>query len=139
VVPTAIAVDDSALHEFRFAIRKFLAFSEQAARSAHLDPQQHQLMLAIRARGGPEGLNISEAAERMLLRHHTMVELVDRAIRNQLVSRSRDQHDRRVVRLRLTPHGEQVLDELSAHHVRELETAGPVLVQALETVLGTRL
>ena len=127
-------VDYAALANFRFAIRGFFAFTERAARSVGLDPQQYQLMLVIKARDGGEGLTIGEAAERMLLRHHTMVELVDRAIRNGLVSRARDTADRRIVRLRLTADGETVLGELSAHHLGELQTVGPRLVDALSSV-----
>ena len=130
------SVDYSALHEFRYVIRGFLAFSEGAARDAGLDPQQHQLILAIKACDGGEGLTIGEAANRLHLRHHTMVELVDRAIRNELVTRERDHLDRRVVRLRLTSHGQAVLRDLSTHHARELENAGPVLVRALGTIIG---
>ena len=130
------SVDYESLHEFRYAIRGFLAFSEDAARAAGLDPQQHQLILAIKARDTGHGLAIGEVAERLHLRHHSVVELGDRAIKNDLVTRHRDQADRRVVRLSLTPHGEAVLKDLSEHHVRELEAAGPVLVRALESVLG---
>lgn len=131
------AVDYRGLHEFRYAIRRFLAFSEHAARDAGVDPQQHQLLLVIQALGGEDGLTISEAADRLLLRHHSMVELVDRAIRNQLVTRHRDPLDRRVARLQLSPHGEALLRELSQHHLRELRTAGPALVAALQSVLDS--
>ena len=130
------SVDYAALHEFRYVIRGFISISEEAARNAGLDPQQHQLILAIKACDRGDGLTIGEAAHRLHLRHRTMVELVDRAIRNELVTRERDHLDRRVVRLRLTTHGEAVLRDLSAHHTRELETAGPVLVRALGTVIG---
>ncbi len=132
---TVSHVDYVSLHEFRYAIRSFLAFSEEAARSAGLDPQQHQLILTVKARDGGGGLAIGELADRLHLRHHSVVELCDRAIRNDLVTRHRDDRDRRVVRLRLTPRGEAMLQELSAHNIRELESAGPVLVQALEAVL----
>ncbi len=133
----ALTVDYEGLHEFRFAIRRFLSFSDHAAREAGVDPQQHQLLLAIKARGGAAGLTIGEAADRLMLRHHSMVELVDRAIRNGLVTRHRDELDRRIVRLQLSPHGEDTLHELSRHHVRELRGAGPALVRALESVLAT--
>lgn len=131
-------VDYRALHEFRFAIRSFLAFSEEAARSAGLDPQQHQLILAVKALDTGAGLTVGEIAERLHLRHHSVVELCDRAIKNDLVTRHRDETDRRVVRVQLTNRGETVLRELSAHHLRELQTAGPILVRALEAILGER-
>ena len=130
-------VDYGALHEFRYAIRRFLSFSEHAARDGGVDPQQHQLLLAIKALGGENGLTVGEAADRLMLRHHSMVELVDRAIRNELVTRHRDEHDRRVVRLQLSDHGEALLHELTEHHMRELRTAGPALVKALQSVLTT--
>ncbi len=133
----APGVDYAGLHEFRYAIRRFLSFSEHAAREAGVDPQQHQLLLAIKARGDANGLTIGEAADRLLLRHHSMVELVDRAIRNGLVTRHRDDLDRRVVRLQLSARGEALLRELTEHHVRELRSAGPALVTALQSVLAT--
>lgn len=133
----APAVDYAGLHEFRYAIRRFLSFSEHAAREAGVDPQQHQLLLAVKALGGSDGLTIGEAADRLLLRHHSMVELVDRAIRSGLVTRHRDELDRRVVRLQLSAKGEALLRELTAHHLRELRSAGPALVANLQSVLAT--
>lgn len=137
-MPNTVGPADYArLHEFRYAIREFLAFSASAARAAGLDAQQHQLLLTIKARAGEPGITISEAAERMHLRHHSMVELVDRTIRNGLVSRARDLDDRRVVRLQITPEGEAILSQLSAHHLQELRSAGPVLVSALQAILAS--
>lgn len=132
-----IPVDYASLHDFRFAIRRFLAFSEDAARAIGIDPQQHQLLLSIRASDHESGLTIGEAADSLLLRHHSTVELVDRAIRNDLVTRTRDSDDRRVVRLGLSPRGESVLRELSQHHVRELRAAGPALVNLLASILNS--
>ncbi|MGE3075720.1 MAG: MarR family winged helix-turn-helix transcriptional regulator [Dehalococcoidia bacterium] len=135
--PTGVTVDYAGLHAFRLAIRRFLAFSENAAREIGIDPQQHQLLLSIRALGGESGLTIGEAAESLLLRHHSTVELADRAIRNDLVTRNRDEADRRVVRLALSAKGEAVLRELSEHHVRELRAAGPALVSLLASILDS--
>jgi DNA-binding MarR family transcriptional regulator len=94
------------------------------------------LLLAVKALGGSDGLTIGEAADRLLLRHHSMVELVDRAIRSGLVTRHRDELDRRVVRLQLSAKGEALLRELTAHHLRELRSAGPALVANLQSVLA---
>lgn len=129
------SVDYTGLHDFRVAIRRFLAFSEEAARAHGIDPQQHQLLLAIRASSDNDGLTIGEAADSLMLRHHSTGELVDRAIRNDLVTRTRDKLDRRVVRLGLSKHGEAILRELSEHHVRELRAAGPALVDVLASIL----
>jgi DNA-binding MarR family transcriptional regulator len=124
-----------ALAEFRFQLRRFLYFSEQAARAAGLEPQQHQLLLALR--GFPTGppVTIGDLAERLLLQHHSTVELVDRSVRQGLVERQRDETDRRRVFIRLTAAGEAILRELSLPHRAELRTAGPALALALSTLL----
>jgi DNA-binding MarR family transcriptional regulator len=124
-----------ALAAFRFQLRRFLHFSEQAARAAGLEPQQHQLLLALR--GFPTGppVTIGDLAERLLLQHHSTVELVDRSARQGLVERQRDEDDRRRVFIRLTPAGEAVLRELSLHHREELRSAGPALARVLSALL----
>jgi DNA-binding MarR family transcriptional regulator len=107
------------LAEFRRALRSFLKFSEGAARDAGLTPQQHQLLLVVR--GFPDGAPaISDIAERLLVRHHSAVELVDRAEEAGLVRRRVDADDRRVQRIALTAAGERVLASLSALHRAEL-------------------
>jgi DNA-binding MarR family transcriptional regulator len=99
------AVEFRALAEFRYQIRIFLNGGEEAARNADLEPQQYLLMLALR--GLPVGRepSIREIAERMQLRHHSIVELVDRLERRQLLRRERSRTDRRQVILHLTPRG----------------------------------
>ena len=93
----APSVDYQALAEFRYEIRKFLTFSQQAARAVSIDPQQHQLLLTIR--GLPEGTksSIRTVAERLQIRHHSAVELIDRSVAQGLVQRQRDGIDRRQV------------------------------------------
>ncbi len=105
------AAEFRALAEFRYQIRIFLNGSEEAARNADLEPQQYLLMLALR--GLPVGRepSIREIAERMQLRHHSVVELVDRLERRQLLRRERSRTDRRQVILHLTPRGEKILIE----------------------------
>jgi DNA-binding MarR family transcriptional regulator len=132
----ALALSDyQALAELRYQIRLFLHFSEQAARKMDLEPQQHQLMLALK--GLPPGLNptVKTLAERMQTQHHSTVELVNRLSRARLVRRSRAGADRRQVLLALTSKGEKVLSELSMGHKDELCTQGPALVAALESVM----
>lgn len=128
--------DYEALAEFRYQIRKFLHFSERAAREAGIEPQQHQLLLAIRGFTGPgEPPSIGILAERLQIQHHSTVELVDRLVERGLVARSRGPADRRQVLVHLTPRGEAELEKLTAYHLAELRTNGPALVQALEAVV----
>jgi DNA-binding MarR family transcriptional regulator len=124
-----------ALGEFRWLLRRFLHFSEQAARAAGLEPQQHQLLLALRGFPTDQPVTIGDLAEQLLLQHHSTVELVDRSARLGLVERQRDETDRRRVIVRLTAAGEAILRALSLPHRQELRTAGPALVQALHTLL----
>jgi DNA-binding MarR family transcriptional regulator len=128
--------DYQALAEFRYQIRKFMRFSEQAARAAGLEPQQHQVLLAIK--GLPDGTRatIGEVAERLQIQHHSTVELVDRLARRGLVSRKRAGEDRREVLLQLTQRGDKILRELSVHHEDELRHAGPALVAALKKMMS---
>lgn len=129
------AVDYAALAELRFAIRTFLAFSEEAAAEAGLTPQQHQALLTIKGFGGGEGLSVGAIAERLLVRKHTAVELVDRLAQANLVHRSADPTDGRRVRVRLTLEAERRLAALSSAHLQELGTIGPKLVEII-TGLG---
>jgi len=103
---------------FRDGLRRFLHWSESEAKAAGLTATQHQLLLAIRGHGGAP--SIGDIAEHLLLRHHSVVELVDRAERASLVERVDDDADQRVVRLRLTATGRARLEELAAAHLEEL-------------------
>jgi DNA-binding MarR family transcriptional regulator len=132
---TMTAAEFRALAEFRYQIRIFLNGSEEAARNADLEPQQYLLMLALR--GLPAGLepSIRELAERLQLRHHSVVELVDRLERRQLLRRERSRDDRRQVILHLTPRGEKLLTRLAKQRIAELRTAAPALVRSLTAVI----
>jgi DNA-binding MarR family transcriptional regulator len=125
------------LAEFRFQLRKFLHFSSLAAGAAGLRAQQYQLLQCVW--GMPEELDptIANVAARMLLKHNSAVELVDRTIEQGLLRRCPDPTDHRRILLRLSPHGEQLLASLAAWHVRELEETGPELIRALRRVLLT--
>jgi DNA-binding MarR family transcriptional regulator len=103
---------------FRDGLRRFLRWSEDRAKAVGVTGPQHQLLLAIRGHGSSP--SIGEVAEHLLLRHHSAVELIDRAVRAGLVTRVADSDDQRVVRLRLLPAGEEKLGALSAAHYEEL-------------------
>ncbi len=132
-VPNAVGL--RRLAEFRFQLRQFLHFSQKAAEASDLREQQHQLLLAIC--GLPEGVEptIASVAARMLLKHNSTVELVDRTIEQGLLRRVHDPLDHRRILLRLTSRGDQLLQSLSAFHLQELESAGPELIRALQQVL----
>lgn len=125
--------------ELRYQIRKFLRFSENAARHAGIEPQQHQLLLAIR--GLPDGASptIGVLAERMQLQHHSTVELVDRLVDRNFLCRLRSTNDRRQVLVKLTHDGEEFLKQLSLHHFEELQSAGPTFVKVLNSLIGNSL
>lgn len=106
------------LLDFRDGLRRFLHWSEAQAKDVGLTGAQHQLLLAVRGHGGAP--SIGDVAEHLLLRHHSAVELVDRAERAGLVARVDDDADQRVVRLRLTGAGEAKLAALAAAHLEEL-------------------
>jgi DNA-binding MarR family transcriptional regulator len=131
---TLTAEDYRTLSEFRHQIRRFLGFSTQAAREFGLEPRQHQLLLVVK--GLPVALEptIGELAGRLQIRHNTAVELVDRLEERGLVERRRGETDRRKVFVDLTEQGEALLNELSLHHLRELQSIAPELVRALEAL-----
>lgn len=129
-------IDYRALAEFRHEIRRFLHFSELAARNAGLNPKQHQLLLALK--GLPSDLRptVRTLADRMQLRHHSAVELIDRLERHGYVARHRSEEDRREVLVRLLPKSERILRALSLHHQNELRNSGPKLAQTLRRVIA---
>lgn len=131
----ATNVDFEALAEFRYEMRRFVNFSEQSARAAALEPQQHQALLALKGLPQRERRTIGALAARMQLKHNSAVELVDRLEARGLLRRSHSSIDAREVLLRLTPRGERVLEKLSRQHHAELVTAGPKLIRALQTAL----
>lgn len=124
-----------ALAEFRYQIRRYLHFSEEQARACGIEPQQHQLMLAIR--GLPEGrrATIGELAARLQLKHHSTVELVDRLEAHGAVVRIHGGDDRREVIVQLTRTGVALLRKLSLSHREELEQTGPGLARALKALM----
>lgn len=116
--------DYQRLLEFRTAIRRFLSYSKKQAEMVSLTPTQHQLLLAIRG-SKSAGPTIGEVADCLLIRHHSAVELVDRAEIAGLVQRRTDADDQRVVRLALTRSGAKKLERISAANLREIGRLGP--------------
>jgi DNA-binding MarR family transcriptional regulator len=123
------------LAEFRRQIREFLYFSEATAKEHGIEPQQHQLLLAVH--GLPEGVKptIREIATRLFIQHHSAVELVNRLEVTGAIARSPGIDDKREVWIRLTAAGRTILRRLALAHRTELERSGPELAQALNTVL----
>lgn len=130
-----ISQDDyEALADFRYTLRQFLAFSEAAARSIGLTPRQHQALLAIKGAASATPPTIGDLAERLGLRHHSAVGLVDRLVGLSLVRRVARDKDRRRVRLLLSLHGRRVLEQLSGAHRTELKQVAPRLRSLLRTL-----
>jgi len=129
--------DYRALAQFRYEIRRFLAFSESAARAAGIEPQQHQALLAVK--GLPEGVEptIGALAERLCVQHHTAVALVDKLEERGWAERKRASADRRQVLLTLTSQGSELLAKLSALHGQQLGAVGSDMVQALALIVST--
>jgi DNA-binding MarR family transcriptional regulator len=125
-----------ALGEFRYHLRRFLRHMEEASRLLGANPQQYQLVLAIK--GLPKGMapTISQLAERMQLNHNSMVELVDRCEANHLLRRTRSATDRRQVTLSIAPEGEALLHQLGVAARQELLDMGPTLVDAILRLTG---
>jgi DNA-binding MarR family transcriptional regulator len=128
--------DYRALAELRYQIRRFLSFSEHAARAAGMEPQQHQLLLAIKGLPPDRRPTIKALAERLCVQHHTVVALVDQVEARKLVRRKRNAADRREILLMLTPQGERILRGLSVQHRDQLRIVGPTLVEALAPIVG---
>ena len=136
--PRVTVADQRALAAFRYELRRFLAFSEQAARAAGIEPQQHQLLLAVGGLPLKQRPNIRTLAERLCVQHHTAVALVDKLCERGLVRRERSLEDKREVLVRLTEPGSELLQELSRQHRQQLRSVGPEMVAALAAILGDR-
>ncbi len=119
--------DYRALAAFRTELRRFLAFSEDAARAVGLPPQQHQALLAIRGHPGPGLASVTDVAEALLLRRHSATELLARVEDAGLIARTVDPDDRRRTLVALTPEGEAVLAGLSTQHSAELRALRAVV------------
>ena len=117
----------TALLAVRTGLRRFLRWSEVAVRAAGLTPAQHQLLLAVKGHGAARPPTVGELAEYLLLRHHSTVELINRAENAGLVTRERDRDDNRMMRIRLTVAADRILAELTRVHLAELRSLAPIL------------
>ena len=126
----------AALAEFRFRLRRFLSFSEAASEELGVSAQQYQLIQVVAAVPGDRAATISYIAERMLLRHNSAVELVDRAERSGLVRRITDESDHRRSVVGIREEAEAILSQLVSRHLAELQREGPALVGALQKIIG---
>ena len=125
-----------ALASFRKALRMFLRFSEEAARGVGITPAQHQLLLAVKGFGGEGAPSVGDLADALQLRHHSTVELVDRAAAAGLVARIEDPDDARRHLLVLTRAGEQILERLSGLHRSELRRFRVEVLAHLDALYG---
>jgi DNA-binding MarR family transcriptional regulator len=124
-----------AMAELRYQIRRFLRFSENAARQAGIEPQQHQLLLAVK--GLPDGVSptITVLAERMQLQHHSTGGLIDRLVARGFLVRLRATDDRRQVLVKLTHDGENFLQKLALPHLHEIQSIAPTCVTVMQSLI----
>ncbi len=123
------------LAEFRRQIRRFLHFSEAAAKKHGIEPHQHQLLLAVHGLPAGSKPTIGEIAARLFIQHHSAVELVDRLETTGAIARTPSTDDKREVLVRLTPAGRSILRRLALAHRTEMKRSGPELARALNSVL----
>lgn len=128
--------DYARLAAFRYALRKFLRFSEAAAGESGITGQHYQAMLILRACPDDKRTTIADLAQQLLIKHNSAVELVDRLVQENLVMREASSADRRKVELRLTARGRQVLAKLASVHRRELRRIGPILERFFAELSG---
>ena len=131
-------VDYWTLAQLRYHIRRFLRTREIAARAAGIEPQHYLVLLQLKGLTGKRAATMGTLAERLQLRHHSTVELVDRLVSRGMVRRRRDTRDRREIVVELRPAGEAVLTKLALQSLRELRTEGPALVRILNRLISHR-
>jgi len=129
------AAEYRALAELRYRIRLFLREGDSTALAEGLEPQQYQMLLAIRGLEEGEAATVGTLAERLAIKHHSAVELIDRLEGHGFVKRLRDKQDRRQVRVLLLPRGERALAGVVKERISELRASGDALVRAIETLL----
>ncbi|WP_394825442.1 MarR family winged helix-turn-helix transcriptional regulator [Pendulispora albinea] len=135
-MPKAVTLAEyRALAEIRYRIRRFINFSEASARAVGLEPQQHQLLLAIHGLPPEEFPTIGRIAERLQIQHHSAVELVNRSAENGLVKKRPSERDRREVLLEVTPRGRRLLEKLAVAHRTELRSVAPTLLETLAALV----
>ncbi len=120
------------LAELRYLGRKFLRFSKDFLRAkANLNPEQYEALLAIKAWGAAEKVTIAQLSERLQVKHHSAVNIVDRLVERKLISRKAGQDDRRERRLELTNKGEKLIEQLASVHHKELSKRSQEMIKAL--------
>ena len=124
-----------ALAELRYRIRRFLREGDIVASETGLEPQQYLLLLMIRGIPAGQEATVSNLAERLVLKHHSVVELIDRMEAHGYVRRSRSREDRRSVLVSLLPRGEKLLEQVAQHRVGELRASGAALASAIAALL----
>jgi DNA-binding MarR family transcriptional regulator len=127
--------DYRSLAEFRYRIRLFLAESEETARAAGLEPEQFQLLLAVRGMPPRNCATIQHLAARLLVKHNTVVERIDRLARMGLLRRLHDHADHRIVHVELSARGNRMVEKFSRQRMQELKRSGPELIVALTKVI----
>ena len=135
-IPAVTKAEYEKIAAFRYALRQFLRFSEQAAQAVGLTPQQHQALLAIRGFPGRDYISMGELAERLQIEPHSAVGLVNRLVSRELVIRTPAPRDRRQVYVSLTPQGAEILEQLTQSHREELRRIKPQLDLLLEYLAG---
>jgi DNA-binding MarR family transcriptional regulator len=135
-MPSVTQSEYEALANFRYALRQFMRFSEDAALSIGLTPQQHQALLAIKGFPERDKITVGELAERLQIRHHSAVGLLDRLEAQGLVMREPDTNNRRQVCVSLTARGSELLEQLTFAHRAELQRLGPKLNLLLDHLSG---
>ncbi len=126
------AEDYAALGAFRYAMRKFLRFSKDVlATGAKLTPEQYEALLAIKTHSGSTGITVGELSERLQVRHHTAVSLVDKLVMRKLVTRQRAMDDRRQVNVKLTALGSSLLTRAAEIHRREIRHRSSEMIDTL--------
>jgi len=129
-------VDYELLAELHYQVRRFLRVREEAARGVGLEPQQYVLLLQVKGVERHRAATVGVLAERLQIRHHGTVQLVDRLAERGMVRRRRAELDRRGVVVEVTPRGEAILKKLALYSLTELRTAGPALASALTRLIG---
>lgn len=128
-------MDYETIADLRYQIRRFLRIREDAARATGIEPQQYVLLLQVKGFEHRQPATIGALTERLQIRHHATVQLVDRLARRGLVRRRRAELDRRGVVVELTPRGEAILRKLALYSLAELRTGGPALAASLTRVV----
>jgi DNA-binding MarR family transcriptional regulator len=124
-----------ALAELRYLIRRFLQEGDATVRNAGLEPQQYLLLLTIRGLPVGHQATIRTLANRLSLRHHSTVELIDRMEAHTYVKRIPGREDRRQVLVQLLPRGEKLLEQVVEKRIIELRSNGRALVDAIGALL----